>query len=49
MTASWEGADIDPSRIMEPADVARMIHTASQLSPMADVEDIIMRPQLGDL
>jgi short-subunit dehydrogenase len=49
MTASWDGANIDPKRIMEAEDVAKMIYAASQLSPMADVEDIIMRPQLGDL
>jgi short-subunit dehydrogenase len=49
MTSSWDGSNIDPQRIMEAADIAKMIHTASQLSPMADVEDIIMRPQLGDL
>jgi short-subunit dehydrogenase len=49
MSASWEGADIDPKRIMEAADVAKMIYASSQLSQMADVEDIIMRPQLGDL
>lgn len=49
MTASWDGSDIDPKRIMEAQDIAKMIHAASGLSPMADVEDIIMRPQLGDL
>ncbi|MDB5193391.1 MAG: family oxidoreductase [Segetibacter sp.] len=49
MTASWEGADIDPSRIMEANDVVEMVFAASKLSPMAVVEDIILRPQLGDL
>jgi short-subunit dehydrogenase len=49
MTASWEGADVDPSRIMEANDVAEMVYAASKLSPMAVVEDIILRPQLGDL
>jgi short-subunit dehydrogenase len=49
MSASWDGFDIDPKRIMEAADVAKMIHAASQLSPMAVVEDIVLRPQLGDL
>ena len=49
MTASWEGADIDPKRIMEVYDVAEMIYAASKLSPQAVVEDIILRPQLGDL
>jgi short-subunit dehydrogenase len=49
MSASWDGSNIDPKRIMEANDVAKMIFTASQLSPMADVEDIVLRPQLGDL
>ncbi|MEO7531108.1 MAG: SDR family oxidoreductase [Sediminibacterium sp.] len=49
MSGSWDGVEIDPKRIMQADDVAKMIYTASQLSPMADVEDIIMRPQLGDL
>ena len=49
MTASWDGSDIDPKRIMQVSDVADMIYTSSMLSPMAVVEDIIMRPQLGDL
>ena len=49
MSASWDGFEIDPKRIMEAEDIAKMIYAASQLSPMAVVEDIIMRPQFGDL
>lgn len=49
LSASWDGFDIDPNRIMEVNDVAEMIVAASKLSPMAVVEDIVMRPQLGDL
>ena len=49
MSASWDGASIDPHRIMEAADIAKMVFAAANLSPMAVVEDIIMRPQLGDL
>lgn len=49
MTDSWAGANVSPERIMEAKDVAEMIFAASQLSPMAVVEDIVLRPQLGDL
>lgn len=49
LTASWDGFDIDPARIMESEDVAAMIVTAAALSPQACVEDILLRPQLGDL
>jgi len=49
LSSSWDGFEIDPKRIMETADVAKMILAAASLSPMAVVEDIILRPQLGDL
>jgi NADP-dependent 3-hydroxy acid dehydrogenase YdfG len=34
---------------MEAADIAKMILAASKLSAQAVVEEIIIRPQLGDL
>lgn len=49
MTSSWEGADIDPKRIMEASDIAKMIVATSKLSQQACVEEIIIRPLLGDL
>jgi short-subunit dehydrogenase len=49
MTDSWSGYDNSSKRIMEAEDVAKLIFAASQLSPQACVEDIILRPQLGDL
>jgi short-subunit dehydrogenase len=49
MSASWDGAEIDPARIMEAKDIAKMIFAASELSAQAVVEDIILRPLLGDL
>jgi short-subunit dehydrogenase len=48
-TDSWEGSGVNPKRIMQADDIAKMIYTASQLSPQACVEEIILRPQLGDL
>jgi short-subunit dehydrogenase len=48
-TDSWSGSGIDPERIMEANDIATMVLAASKLSPMAVVEDIVLRPQLGDL
>ena len=48
-TDSWSGSGIDPKRIMESKDIAKMVYAAAQLSPQACVEDIILRPQLGDL
>ncbi|MFN4314598.1 MAG: SDR family NAD(P)-dependent oxidoreductase [Chitinophagaceae bacterium] len=49
LTDSWGGFDNRNHRIMEAEDVARLIYAASQLSPAACVEDIVLRPQLGDL
>lgn len=49
MTDSWEGFDNSAKRIMEAEDIARMIYATSQLSPQACVEEITIRPQLGDL
>ena len=48
-TDSWSSSGISPERFMQAADIARMIYAASQLSPQACVEEIVMRPQLGDL
>lgn len=46
---SWEGAGIDPKRIMEASDVADMLWSAYTLSTKANVETIVMRPTKGDL
>ncbi|MFM9907968.1 MAG: SDR family oxidoreductase [Chitinophagaceae bacterium] len=48
-TDSWIGSGVDPKRIMEASDIAKMIYASSQLSPQACPEEIILRPQLGDL
>jgi NADP-dependent 3-hydroxy acid dehydrogenase YdfG len=48
-TDSWAASGIDEKRFMKPEDVAKMIYAASQLSPQACVEEIIMRPQSGDI
>ena len=48
-TNSWSGSGVDPQRIMESKDIAMMIYAATQLSPQAVVEDIVLRPIKGDL
>jgi short-subunit dehydrogenase len=48
-TDSWAASGIDPQRIMEAGDIAEMVYAASRLSPQATVEEILLRPQLGDL
>ena len=49
LTDSWGGYDNTAKRIMEATDIAAMIVAATKLSPAAVMEDIILRPQLGDL
>lgn len=48
-TNSWAGSGINPQRIMQDVDIAKMVYVASQLSMQACVEEIVIRPQLGDL
>ncbi len=49
LTNSWGNFDNSSHRIMEAEDIAKMIYTATQLSPGACVEDIVIKPQLGNL
>lgn len=49
MSDSWGDYDNSSKRIMEASDIAQLVYAASQLSPQACVEDIVVRPQLGDL
>ena len=48
-TPSWEMSGIEPTRFMKPEDVAQMVLASCKLSAQACVEEIIMRPQLGDI
>ena len=49
LTDSWGDFDNSEKRIMEASDISTMIVADSKLSPQAVVEDIIIRPLLGDL
>lgn len=48
-SASWEGVDLPPSRLMQAEDIAKIVWSALEMSPSAVIEDIVIRPQLGDL
>jgi short-subunit dehydrogenase len=49
LTDSWGNFDNSNGRIMEASDIAAMVLASCKLSPQAVVEDITIRPQLGDL
>lgn len=48
-TSSWEGAGIPEDRMIPAQDIAELVWCACSLSPRTVVEDIVIRPQLGDL
>lgn len=48
-SASWAGVDLPQERLMQAQDIADTIYGATQLSNSAVVEELIIRPQLGDL
>ena len=48
-TSSWEGAGMPEGRFMKSEDVADVVFNAYSISDRAVVEELIMRPQLGDL
>ncbi|MFK7972218.1 MAG: SDR family oxidoreductase [Bacteroidia bacterium] len=48
-TASWEGVDVEEDRLMPADDIASLVWTATDLSNRTVIEDIVVRPQLGDL
>jgi short-subunit dehydrogenase len=48
-TDSWRASGVSEQRLMEADDIAKVIYDATLLSPQAVIEEIIIRPQLGDL
>ncbi len=46
---SWSGVDLPRERLMEANDIALSVANAIEMSSSAVVEEIIVRPQLGDL
>lgn len=49
LTDSWHGTDLPESRFSKPEDIATLVYTITQLSAFSVVEDIVIRPQLGDI
>lgn len=48
-TDSWAGVDLPEDRLMPPSAVAESIYHAITLPGSAVMEEILLRPQLGDL
>jgi short-subunit dehydrogenase len=48
-TASWDGVNLPDERFMKSEDVAEMVYAAWSLSARSVVEEILIRPQMGDI
>jgi short-subunit dehydrogenase len=48
-SASWAGAEFPEERLLAAADVAEQVWRAYDTPPRAVVEEIVIRPALGDL
>jgi short-subunit dehydrogenase len=48
-TASWEGTVLPDERFMKVEDVAEAVYAAYSLSGRSVIEEMIIRPQLGDI
>ncbi len=46
---SWKGVDLPEDRLMQSSDIAKAVFAAYSMSDSAVMEEIILRPQLGDL
>lgn len=49
LTDSWAGVDLPPSRFMKPEDVANTIYTAFLINENTAMEEVVLRPILGDI
>ena len=48
-TGSWDGTLLPDDRFIKPDDVSKSIYSAYNTSKGATIEEIIIRPQLGDI
>jgi len=48
-SSSWERSGVPESRLADPADIAKAIYMCSTVSDRTVIEDLVIRPQEGDL
>ncbi len=48
-TDSWAASDLPPERFMPPEDIARAVVAMHRLTGRTVVEELLLRPQLGDV
>jgi NAD(P)-dependent dehydrogenase (short-subunit alcohol dehydrogenase family) len=48
-TDSWAGSDVEPERLMPPEDIAAAVLAMYRMTGRTVVEELLLRPQLGDI
>jgi hypothetical protein len=49
LTDSWAGVDLPPSRFVMPEDVANTLYSAFLINENTVMEEVVLRPILGDI
>lgn len=49
LTDSWNGVDLPKERFIPTDDIAALVYSIMQLSKNSVIEEVIIRPQLGDI
>ncbi|MDR3410735.1 MAG: SDR family NAD(P)-dependent oxidoreductase [Formivibrio sp.] len=49
LTDLWAGEELPPNRLLSPSDIGKVVGVLFDLSTQAVVENIIVRPMLGDM
>ena len=49
LTDSWAGVDLPESRFMKTEDIAQLIYDICHLSDSTVIEEVVLRPILGDI
>jgi short-subunit dehydrogenase len=47
-TRMWEGVEVPENRLLNPNDIAEVVATVMRLSPQAVLDEVILRPMLGE-
>jgi short-subunit dehydrogenase len=48
-TGSWDGTDLPDNRFMKPEDIAELVFASHTISERSVVEELLIRPMLGDI
>jgi hypothetical protein len=48
-TDSWSGTDLPDSRFVKPSNIAEVIWTAWTIRDNCVMEEVVLRPVLGDI